>query len=220
MISAISPTRSAAGARRASRDAHIRRVEERVRLRGDQLHLRAGRRGAPQVRELVVVVAIRPERREGLLVADEPRGRAVTRALGDLGKREQITRTRATRSSGSDRAVRSRRHATRSSASRPTRPATPSISTPRQVLRAVRSCALDERLRVVDGDREADADAAGAATRSGRDRAVDADDLAGHVEQRAAGVALVDRRVGLDRVRVRRAGRLAAELACCPRQRR
>ena len=44
------------------------------------------------------------------------------------------------------------------------------------------------------------ATAPGRAGGDGGDRAVDADDLAGAVDQRAAGVAGVDRRVGLDRV--------------------
>ena len=43
------------------------------------------------------------------------------------------------------------------------------------------------------------ASAAGGALRRPADRGVDADDLAGHVDQRAAAVAGVDRRVGLDR---------------------
>ena len=62
--------------------------------------------------------------------------------------------------------------------------------------------ALDELvgdgLRLVGRDREADADVAVGALRG--DRAVDADDLAVHVDQRATGVARVDRGVGLDRV--------------------
>src|SRR5919202_764257 len=51
--------------------------------------------------------------------------------------------------------------------------------------------------RRVDGDREADADVAVAAS-AGLELRVDADDAAGRVEQRAAGVAGVDRGVGLD----------------------
>ena len=49
-----------------------------------------------------------------------------------------------------------------------------------------------------DRDREADPD--GAARAAGRDLRVDADHLAARVDQRAAGVAGVDRRVGLDDV--------------------
>ena len=58
----------------------------------------------------------------------------------------------------------------------------------------------DDVLRHVRRDREADADRP-----AGRrvDRRVDADHLAVHVEQRAARVAAVDRRVGLDEVVVR-----------------
>src|SRR6476661_3016285 len=57
--------------------------------------------------------------------------------------------------------------------------------------------------RLVARDGEAEPDAAtgrSARARHPRDRAVDADDLARHVEQRSAGVAGVDRGVGLDRV--------------------
>ena len=62
----------------------------------------------------------------------------------------------------------------------------------------------DDALDRVGRDREADADvaglAAGAARAGGLDLRVDADHLAGGVEQRAAGVAGVDRGVGLDDV--------------------
>src|SRR4051794_19237225 len=54
-----------------------------------------------------------------------------------------------------------------------------------------------QALRGVDRDREADADVAAAAA-ARLDLRVDADDAAGRVEQRTAGVAGVDRRVGLD----------------------
>ena len=62
-----------------------------------------------------------------------------------------------------------------------------------------RSAACDDRAGGVARDREADADVRvhGAAL----DLRVDADDAAVAVEQRAARVAVVDRRVGLDRVR-------------------
>ena len=52
-------------------------------------------------------------------------------------------------------------------------------------------------LRHVGRNREADADVA---ARGRQDLRVDADQLAARVDQRAAGVALVDRRVGLDEV--------------------
>src|SRR5690606_40190043 len=61
----------------------------------------------------------------------------------------------------------------------------------------------DERDEVAR-DGEAQADAARRTTGAGghgRDRAGDADDPAGRVEERAAGVAGVDRGVDLDRVR-------------------
>ena len=58
----------------------------------------------------------------------------------------------------------------------------------------------------VDRDREADADVA-VATAAGGDLGVDADHLAGRVDQRPAGVAGVDRGVGLDHVGDREAVR-------------
>jgi len=55
----------------------------------------------------------------------------------------------------------------------------------------------NDRLDGIGGDREADSDVAGRlATRL--DLRVDSDDLAVLVDQRATGVALVDRRIGLD----------------------
>ena len=62
---------------------------------------------------------------------------------------------------------------------------------------AVLAQLVDDRLGQRRGDGEADADGA-----AGRrvDRGVDADDLAGQVEHRAAGIAAVDRRVGLEEV--------------------
>ncbi len=68
--------------------ADVRRAEEPVRLGFDQRLLRAGRRRAPEVREVVAVVAVVPQLHEHLLVADEPRRRAVARPLGHLGERE------------------------------------------------------------------------------------------------------------------------------------
>ncbi len=60
---------------------------------------------------------------------------------------------------------------------------------------------VDDRQDLVDRDREAEADRAARAVGSvagGADRGVDADDVAVEVDQRAAAVAGVDRRVGLD----------------------
>src|SRR3954453_15677198 len=57
---------------------------------------------------------------------------------------------------------------------------------------------LDDAADRVAGDREADADVAAAVGRL--DLRVDADDLAAGVDEGAAGVARVDRRVGLDHV--------------------
>src|SRR5262245_43950867 len=54
---------------------------------------------------------------------------------------------------------------------------------------------IDDGDRVLGRDRKADADRA---ARWRVDRRVDADDLAVHVEQRAAGIAAVDRGIGLD----------------------
>ena len=48
---------------------------------------------------------------------------------------------------------------------------------------------------VADGVAEADADRAAGGR---KDRRIDADHLAVHIEQRAAGIALIDRRVGLE----------------------
>ena len=63
----------------------------------------------------------------------------------------------------------------------------------------------DDLLGGVDRDREADADVAAAAAAGRADLGVDADDAAARVEQRAAGVAGVDRGVGLDDVADREA---------------
>src|SRR6185437_4219817 len=56
---------------------------------------------------------------------------------------------------------------------------------------------LDDRAGDRGGNREADAD--GAAARR-VDRRVDADHLPGEVDERAAGIAAVDRRVGLQEI--------------------
>src|SRR6185295_9613098 len=58
----------------------------------------------------------------------------------------------------------------------------------------------DDLLGRVDGHGEADADAALAAAAAGRDLGVDPDHLPGRVDERAARVARVDRRVGLQHV--------------------
>src|SRR5207247_4575938 len=55
----------------------------------------------------------------------------------------------------------------------------------------------NDRLHGLGGDVEGDADRA---ARLREDRSIDADDVAIHVEGRAAGIALVDRRVDLDEV--------------------
>src|SRR2546430_5284942 len=62
---------------------------------------------------------------------------------------------------------------------------------------------VGDLLRGVARDRESDADVARALA-SGRDRRVDADHPTRGVDQRATGVARVDRGVGLDRVLDRR----------------
>ena len=56
---------------------------------------------------------------------------------------------------------------------------------------------VDHRLGEVRRDREPDADAA---ARRREDGGVDADQLALHIEKRSAGIAAVDRRVGLDEI--------------------
>src|SRR4051794_25587545 len=61
-----------------------RRPEELLGVAGDQLALSARRRREPQVRELVVVVAVGPQHRERLLAAHEVGRRAVARPLLDL----------------------------------------------------------------------------------------------------------------------------------------
>jgi uncharacterized protein YndB with AHSA1/START domain len=68
--------------------AYVRRVEEPAGGGRDEFGLRARQPRAPQVRELVVVVARRPQRDERLLVPHEERRRAVAGALGHLGQRE------------------------------------------------------------------------------------------------------------------------------------
>src|SRR5690606_13660300 len=80
--------------------------------------------------------------------------------------------------------------------------------------RVVGAAALDEllgdRLGLLDRDGEAQADGTGLAAglpAGAGDGGIDPDDLAVHVDQRPAGVARVDRGVGLDRVDHRRGGR-------------
>ena len=62
----------------------VGRPEEPAGVRRGQFLLGPRRRGAPQVRELVVVVPVRPQLHEGALVPDEPGRRAVTGPFGDL----------------------------------------------------------------------------------------------------------------------------------------
>ena len=88
--------------------ADVRGAEDPVRLGRDQLGLGAGRGGAPQVRELVLVVALGPQGDERFLVPDVPGRRAVAGPLGDLGQRQadapqplgQLARPLIRRSSG------------------------------------------------------------------------------------------------------------------------
>src|SRR5690606_22227754 len=63
----------------------------------------------------------------------------------------------------------------------------------------------------VGRDREPDADEPAALAARGGDGGVDADDLAGHVDQCTARVAGIDGRVGLDQARQRPAGRVEGE---------
>ena len=84
-----------------------------------------------------------------------------------------------------------------------TTPMRPRITRP-----PARSCS-DDAHRLVDRDRERDAHVA---ARAAVDLRVDADHLAAHVDQRAAGVAGVDRDVGLDqRQQVAGVARLGAD---------
>jgi hypothetical protein len=66
--------------------ADVGRPEEALRVGRGELLLRPRWRRAPQVRELVVVMAVGPERREGAFAADEPGRRAMAGPLGDLGQ--------------------------------------------------------------------------------------------------------------------------------------
>ena len=66
--------------------ADVGRAEEHVGLLVDHLLLHARRRRAPDAEDAVAVVIV-DEHRDRLLVPHEPRRRAVTRPLGDLGKR-------------------------------------------------------------------------------------------------------------------------------------
>ncbi len=70
----------------------------------------------------------------------------------------------------------------------------PTPSQPRRVSPNSRQLA-DHRTRKIDRHGKADAQRAAAAR---DDRRIDADDLAVHIEQRAAGIALVDGGVGLE----------------------
>jgi len=69
--------------------AHVRGPEEAVRFGTREFLLGARRRGAPQVRELVVVMPGRPQHDE--LPADEERRGAVTGAFLDAGQRQADT---------------------------------------------------------------------------------------------------------------------------------
>src|SRR5690606_16553308 len=73
--------------------------------------------------------------------------------------------------------------------------------------RAVFLQLLDDAARQFRRYREANADAA---ARRRQDRGVDADDLAVHVDERTAGIAAVDRGVGLDVVVIRSRTDIAA----------
>ncbi len=64
----------------------VRRPEEPLRVAAGQRLLSAGWSGAPQVREVEVVVALPPHRHERLLAPDEERRSTVAQALLDLGQ--------------------------------------------------------------------------------------------------------------------------------------
>src|SRR6266568_4679715 len=68
------------------RTVGVRRPEDPVRRGEYQFLLGTGQAGAPQMRERVVVVAVLPQRHEGVLVPDEPARRAVAGPLCYLGK--------------------------------------------------------------------------------------------------------------------------------------
>ena len=105
------------------------------------------------------------------------------RSAGPPGCRSRIT-TPSGRASASVRAI-SRRHVVRADAE----PAARHL--------AVAHDLLEHRARQRHRDREPDAErAAGLRV----DRAVDADQVAGGIDQRAAGIARIDRRVGLDEI--------------------
>src|SRR5262249_1597217 len=67
--------------------ADVGRPEEALRVGRGEFLLRSWWRRAPQVRELVVVMAVGPERHERALAADEPGRRTMARPLADLGQR-------------------------------------------------------------------------------------------------------------------------------------
>src|SRR6202035_3471353 len=68
--------------------AHVGRPEEAAPLTGAELLLRSGQTRAPQVRKVVLVMAVGPQGHERLLVPDEPGRRAATEPLGQLRQRQ------------------------------------------------------------------------------------------------------------------------------------
>jgi D-amino-acid oxidase len=66
--------------------ADVRRPEEPVRVGPDQFLLRPWRRRAPQVREVLGMVPVGPQRHERALAPDEPGRRAVAGPFGHLGQ--------------------------------------------------------------------------------------------------------------------------------------
>src|ERR1700733_8009086 len=68
--------------------ADVRRPEEPTGPGRHQLVLGSGQARTPQMRKVVGVVALRPQRHKRLLVLDEPGRRAVAGTLGPLRQRE------------------------------------------------------------------------------------------------------------------------------------